>query len=91
MTRPNGRFTADAMTDALHVIATDLGVDDRDAELLRLTNNAVFALPRAGLVIRITRSHSLHDRVHKVARLAAWFATIDAPTIRPLGRRHIGR
>ena len=83
MTRPNGRFTADAMTDALHVIATDLGVDARDAELLRLTNNAVFALPRAGLVIRITRSHSLHDRVHKVARLAAWFATIDAPTIRP--------
>ncbi|GAB2940609.1 aminoglycoside phosphotransferase family protein [Micromonospora polyrhachis] len=70
------------MTDAMHQVARQLGVPVNDARLIRLTNNAVFALPSAGLVIRITRSHQLHDRVHKVVRLAQWFAQIDAPTIR---------
>ncbi|GIM83490.1 hypothetical protein Sar04_12490 [Salinispora arenicola] len=32
--------------------------------------------------MRITRSTTLHDRVHKVARLATWFAERNAPTIR---------
>jgi len=52
------------------------------AHLLRLTNNAVFALPAAGLVVRITRSHTLHARTYKNAALGAWFASVDAPTIR---------
>lgn len=70
------------MTEAMREIANRLGLPTDDAQLLRLTNNAVFAFPTAGLVIRITRSHLLHERVHKVARLAAWFAEVDAPTIR---------
>jgi aminoglycoside phosphotransferase (APT) family kinase protein len=70
------------MTAAMHELADRLGVPAGDARLLRLTNNAVFALPAAGLVIRITRSHGLHERVHKVVRLATWFARLDAPTIR---------
>ena len=78
-----GRFTEAAMTAAMHKIAAHLGMSSDDAQLLRLTNNAVFALPTAGAVIRITRSHVLHDRVQKVARLADWFTTVDAPTIRP--------
>ncbi len=82
MTTTTGRFTEEAMTDAMRHIADRLDVSADDAELLRLTNNAVFALPRAGLVIRITRSHGLHERVHKVVRLATWFAEVDAPTIR---------
>ncbi|MGW0433733.1 aminoglycoside phosphotransferase family protein [Micromonospora sp. NPDC003197] len=77
-----GRFTRQAMTYAMHQVARQLGLPAHDARLLRLTNNAIFALPSAGLVIRITRSHQLHDRVHKVVRLAQWFARIDAPTIR---------
>lgn len=70
------------MRRAMHQIAERLGVPADDARLLRLTNNAVFALPTAGLVIRITRSHGLHQRVGKVADLATWFADVDAPTIR---------
>ncbi|MFD6756153.1 hypothetical protein [Micromonospora gifhornensis] len=50
-----------------------------DARLLNLTNNAVFALPEAGLVIQITRSHRLQERAAKVARLARWFERLDAP------------
>ncbi len=82
MTETTGRFTEESMSAALHQIAEHLGVAADDAQLLRLTNNAVFALPDAGLVIRITRSYELHGRVHKVVRLATWFAEVDAPTIR---------
>jgi aminoglycoside phosphotransferase (APT) family kinase protein len=82
VTVPNGRFTEAAMTAAMHQVAETLGVPSHDATLLRLTNNAVFALPSAGIVIRITRSHSLYDRAGKVARLAAWFTQVNAPTIR---------
>lgn len=69
------------MAAAMREIATILGVHSEDAQLLRLTNNAVFALPGSGIVIRITRTHRLRDRVAKVVQLARWFAEIDAPTI----------
>ena len=81
-TDTDGRFTEAAMTVVMRQVAGRIGVIHHDAHLLRLTNNAVFALPTAGLVIRITRSHELHARVHKVARLGGWFAETDAPTIR---------
>jgi hypothetical protein len=77
-----GRFGEPAMREALNRIATHIGVDSHKATLLQLTNNAVFALPDAGLVVRITRSHTLHARVHNNVALGAWFAAIDAPTIR---------
>lgn len=78
----NGRYAEVAMTEAMRHIADQFDVPSHDAQLLRLTNNAVFALPAAGIVVRITRSTVLHDRVHKVIRLATWFAERDAPTIR---------
>ncbi|MEV0726346.1 aminoglycoside phosphotransferase family protein [Micromonospora purpureochromogenes] len=77
-----GRFTEDVMTAAMHQVAEEVGARAEDARLLRLTNNAVFALPAAGIVIRIARSHGLRDRVHKVVELGRWFGEIDAPTIR---------
>ncbi|GIJ19809.1 phosphotransferase [Micromonospora lutea] len=80
--RATGRFTEEAMTDAMRQIAAHLAVPAGDARLLQLTNNAVFALPEAQLVIRIARTHRLHDRVAKVIELARWFALINAPTIR---------
>ncbi|MCL7458588.1 aminoglycoside phosphotransferase family protein [Micromonospora echinofusca] len=77
-----GRFSEEAMTAAMRQVATVLGVPSEDAQLLQLTNNAVFALPRSGIVIRIARTHRLRDRVTKVVQLAQWFAEVDAPTIR---------
>lgn len=85
MTGAGGRFTEEAMRGTLARIAADLGIDAGRATLLRLTNNAVFALPEAGVVVRITRSYRLHARVHKVAALGAWFPTVEAPTIRLAG------
>jgi hypothetical protein len=78
----SGRFNEATMFRGMRQIADQLGVSSGDATLLRLTNNAVFALPSAGVVIRITRSHGLQERVRKVVDLASWFANIDAPSIR---------
>lgn len=82
MSNTNGRFTEAAMYAAMRRIAAQLATPTEHARLLRLTNNAVYALPDAGLVIRITRSHRLQHRVHKLVDLAEWFDEIDAPTIR---------
>ena len=82
MSGATGRFSEPVMWRAMRQVARQLDVPAQDATLLRLTNNAVFALPTAGLVIRITRSLALADRVHKVARLGAWFEQVGAPTIR---------
>ncbi|MGW5557262.1 aminoglycoside phosphotransferase family protein [Micromonospora sp. NPDC003944] len=78
----SGRFSEEAMTAAMRDIAATLGVSADAAQLLQLTNNAVFALPRFGIVIRIARTHQLLDRVTKVVQLGRWFARVDAPTIR---------
>jgi len=70
------------MAGAMRQVAERINVPTDDAILLRLTNNAVFALPGAGLVIRITRSLGLQYRVNKVVQLGGWFEQVDAPTIR---------
>lgn len=77
-----GRFTEAAMTSVMRNVAAHLHAPSDDAVLLRLTNNAVFALPGAGIVVRITRSYGLQERVAKIVGLGRWFAAIDAPTIR---------
>ncbi|SCG67844.1 aminoglycoside phosphotransferase family protein [Micromonospora coxensis] len=77
-----GRFGEEAMTAAMRQVADQLGVRADDARLLQLTNNAVFALPSEGIVIRIARTHRLRDRVRKVVELGRWFEQVDAPTIR---------
>jgi Ser/Thr protein kinase RdoA (MazF antagonist) len=82
---PAGRFTAAAMGQVLEDVAQHIGVSCGNARLLRLTNNAVYVLPDAGLVVRITRSREFHDRIAKVAALATWFAEVDAPTVRLAG------
>ncbi|MEU5722738.1 phosphotransferase [Micromonospora sp. NPDC047738] len=77
-----GRFTEEVMTAAMHQVAGQLRAPADDARLLRLTNNAVFALPSAGIVIRLARSRRLTDRVYKVIELGRWFEQVNAPTIR---------
>lgn len=78
----SGRFSKEAMTAAMREAADAVGVHPGDARSLGLTNNAVFALPSAGMVIRIARSHRLTNRVYKVVELGRWFEQVDAPTIR---------
>ncbi|MGC5306649.1 phosphotransferase family protein [Micromonospora zamorensis] len=78
----SGRFSEEAMTAGMRDIAATLGVSAEGAQLLQMTNNAVYALPQPGIVIRIARTHQLTDRVTKIIQLGRWFAEVGAPTIR---------
>lgn len=80
-TTTEGRFTESAMRRRADHIASDLGITD-ELVLLQMSNNAIFAAPKAGAVIRITRSRALGARAAKAAALGSWFADVDAPTIR---------
>jgi hypothetical protein len=70
------------MWESMRRIAVNVGAEATDAILLRLANNAAFALPTSGIVIRISRSFSLRPRAYKNVVLGKWFATVNAPTIR---------
>lgn len=77
-----GQFSEDRMNRALVDVARQLGVGYADARLIHMANNALYVLPGVGLVVRITRSTRMHDRVGKVVRLAHWLESIDAPATR---------
>ena len=87
MPEATGRFSQEQMRQVMQAVAAQIGTEADDVKLLRLTNNAVYALPSAGVVIRITRSTVLHDRVIKTVQLGRWFDEVDAPTIRLAGPR----
>jgi Ser/Thr protein kinase RdoA (MazF antagonist) len=82
MSVTQGRFSERAMWRAMFDVAEQIDADTDKAQLLRLTNNAVYALPAEGVVIRITRSQGLQARVNKVVTLARWLQEVDGPANR---------
>jgi hypothetical protein len=80
----NGLFTRDKLAEALASVCAAAGLDPDGAELLRMTNNAVFRLARQPVVVRIVASRALRHRVAKVVRVATWFAEHDVPAVRLL-------
>jgi aminoglycoside phosphotransferase (APT) family kinase protein len=81
--RPDhARFTAAATRRALGAISAHAGLDDSGAVLVKRTVNAVYRLPRAGAVVRITGSAAMTHRVAKVVRVAGWLAERRAPAVR---------
>lgn len=78
----DGHFTRDKLTGALGAVCAAAGLDPTGAQLLRLTNNAVFRLARHPVVVRIVASRALRHRVEKVVRVATWFAEHDVPAVR---------
>ncbi|MEV0066019.1 MULTISPECIES: phosphotransferase family protein [unclassified Amycolatopsis] len=90
-----GRFTPAKLRGALADTCAQLGLDPAGARLLRFTNNAVYALATAPVVVRIVGSTRLRHRVGTVVRVAEHFARHGIPAIRliegveqPL---HVGR
>ncbi|MGQ0839934.1 aminoglycoside phosphotransferase family protein [Actinokineospora sp.] len=59
-----------------------MDLDPHGARLLRFTNNAVYQLASAPLVVRIVGSRALRHRVRKVVQVATWFAEHDVPAVR---------
>lgn len=61
-----------------------MGLDPTGAQLIKFTNNAVFTLASAPVVVRIPRSQSVGARVNKVIAVARWLAEHDMPSVRLL-------
>lgn len=79
------RFTQAKLADALIAVCELLGLDHRGARLLRFTNNAVYQLAGAPIVVRIVGSRTLRHRVYRVVRVAEHFARHDVPAVRLWG------
>src|SRR5215470_9868229 len=77
-----GRLSRDRLLGLLAVIGNSTGLDVRDAELVKFTNNAVFRLPHEGVVARIAGSLVVRQRVPKVVVVARWLAAHDLPAVR---------
>ncbi|CUU57715.1 Phosphotransferase enzyme family protein [Parafrankia irregularis] len=82
--RSDGRFTAARSRQALHRVCASVGIDDRDAEPIKLTVNAVYRLPHAAAIVRIATSSAMHHRVEKVVQVAHWLADHGMPAVRLL-------
>lgn len=59
-----------------------VGLDTDGARLIKFTNNALFALNRDQVVVRIAGSAPIAALVDTVVAAARWFAEYDLPTIR---------
>ena len=68
----------------LHAIGEQCGLPTGDAQPIRFVNNAVFAFPRAHVVVRIAGSQTVRNRVPNVIAAARWLARHDFPAVRLL-------
>lgn len=59
-----------------------VGLDTAEARLIKFTNNAMFALDRERVVVRIAGSAPIAALADTVVAAARWFADHDLPTIR---------
>lgn len=66
----------------LRDVCRNVGIDHRDAELLRVRSNAVFKL-RGKIVVRITTAPNAATRLPLVLAVARWLAQRDFPAVRP--------
>lgn len=80
----DGRFTPGKLREALARTCEVLDLDPVGARLLRFTNNAVYELASAPVVVRIVGSTLLRHRVGTVVRVARHFERHGVPAIRLL-------
>lgn len=84
-TRPPGRrMTNERLHTVLTGVQAATGIDTTGAQLIKFTNNAVFRLPNAGVVVRIAASATMADRIDKVIRVAQWLEIGNVPAVRLL-------
>lgn len=78
----SGRFTVEKLAGILAEVCAAAGLNAAGATLVRYTNNAVFQLADAPVVVRIVASKALRHRVEKVVRVARWLAEHEVPAVR---------
>ena len=67
--------------DVLDRACAAVGLDSRDARLLRLGSNAVYRL-KAPIVARISRPGADADQVRRTVNVARWLESVDYPAVR---------
>ncbi|WP_331758832.1 aminoglycoside phosphotransferase family protein (plasmid) [Nocardia sp. NBC_01377] len=76
------RSASDELQSSLAEICRVAGLDDRNAKLIKYTNNVVWHLATAPVIVRIGVGEIGRTRAPRVVRLANWLAENDAPVPR---------
>ncbi len=79
---PDEGLTEASAHRALIAACDRVGLHADEAELIRLGENAMYALPAQGVVVRVARSADLVDKVCKELSVARWLASQGFPGIR---------
>jgi phosphotransferase family enzyme len=61
------------------------GVSVEDAELVREHSNAIVALPRAGLLVRVAGNPAALERIRRSVSVTRWLAGRGYPCVAPVG------
>lgn len=83
--RPGGASSAlgrDMVSTIVRAICDQVGLEPAGARLIKFTNNAVLDLPHESVVVRISGSQTVRDRVSKVITVAEWLAEHRMPAVR---------
>ncbi|MDH2429599.1 aminoglycoside phosphotransferase family protein [Sphaerisporangium sp. TRM90804] len=81
---PSGGLTRDNLRSLLAAACAAVGLDAEGAELIKFTNNAVFRLRTAPVVVRVAGSAATRGQAGNVVRVARWLAAHDFPGVRLL-------
>lgn len=80
-----GPLTEARLASVIDDVAARLRLDAAGARRLKFTNNAVVALPRAGVLLRVAGSSVARQRIVGVLAAARWFAEAGIPAVRLVG------
>lgn len=75
-------FAPEQLAKVLHAVCAEAGLDCDDAELLRLAANAVFWLPKAQVVVRVSAPRARFAQVRTSVQVARWLRQIGFPAVR---------
>ncbi|MFI9721687.1 phosphotransferase enzyme family protein [Streptomyces sp. NPDC052396] len=78
-------FTAARAAQAMSAACRAAGLDDRDAELIRLGENALFRLASVPVVVRVARSVDFLESVRKEVAVSQWLQQEGFPAGQVVG------
>jgi Ser/Thr protein kinase RdoA (MazF antagonist) len=76
-------FTSESTARTLQSACRVVGLDSRDAVLLRFGENAIYRLATSPIVVRVARSASFLADVRKELNVGRWLAQLGIPAVGP--------
>ena len=76
------RFSTETARATLERTCAEVGLATADAKLIRMGENAMFALHAEKIVVRIARTVERRERVERELAVARWLADNDFPAVR---------